>query len=1174
MGDQDLNVESEERALLADVWATPVGRRWLLKAGLGSAAAAVIGGRALAAPGAALASRRTVGVRLQFALGAAAGLSDLVVVANGRRFPLVRHTGASRVALAAEGGLWRKMRLSVLTHHVAGVPLPGGRGIVVSVYGRRRGREVLVTQLWHCPSHATLALARTAHRLKGSVRAVAGSRRRLTSLGLTAARVTAPQEVVQLGTIADTYTAAESLVKFHPNVATIDPMSLAATNSLLAQNPAVETLGGVIDKMTRQGKNYATLVQATDPDGSPSQIQLGDMTTTFQTIVLNRDDQTFVDAHQLAIKSGIRTVRDDDGLGAVIDKPLAEEGDSVKQRTWIQPQGVIPQATAYSPALAIGTGLDIKVKNTGNVFGTTTGVSGAYQNGKVPLKVANDYVRWVYAYVQYVGKDGQVVPAKAGGKYPDTDAQGPNTQYSKFLGVLPQVPTILGIPLGPATNTIDVTLNFPAGAHTARLLYCGLGSDINGGWRDYFPKDAYPNRIAPTDEVLAPALVTGILTIGLTAFALGVDINVSATFASIRKVINEGLNDPAVWRELFTVAARAVTLNNVELLGTTTASGLTIYDQVKVSGGKPNLWTIMLALGTAIVKLLFVPRATVSLFGKVGQQVLATAVGAELLNSLPLVGAVVAAVEAVGDAVTLAEVCAESVICPWVIENEVTLTYKATVTISRDPCAATFPATARSWRLEPKVDGALVLDAITGKLNQGGKVQSDPIVLSDVVTPFGGKQIQWSVVLLDDAGSQVGTGVSAQFVNDDPSNVPSKVDFAIKQLPATITAATVFKRAGTTAYSTADHGYTWSDQVMVTGTGGIDEVTGAAVATTLGVAGLVWKQNDRYYLRGVPVAQNGNTIELATARKEGYARRPFLLLDSFVDVTKCGVNAPGGGNHVLLEPDENTDAYDVRQLTLDPHNGKLDWDPNASLGRFVLPVSAAALHSSGRVVALHTDSGRLGRIQPLSAPLAVGGAGIQNTRLASYTAGPGTQVGLLSSPIAIAITHPGTLLILEAAVPQLAAFDLNGNPVRYFGTAPHLTFTLPLNSQRTYLDVAVDGASQIYLLYHTGDGSDPQSYHLDVYNADGTQLDTNSPGFNVPHIAVDYWRSIYAPNYQPLTDLGTATPHIDPALSVKEPSLSRFDPTHPTATAPRKRHHRDQPRRRRHRRPRPPTRRR
>ena len=46
----------------------------------------------------------------------------------------------------------------------------------------------------------------------------------------------------------------------------------------------------------------------------------------------------------------------------------------------------------------------------------------------------------------------------------------------------------------------------------------------------------------------------------------------------------------------------------------------------------------------------------------------------------------------------------------------------------------------------------------------------------------------------------------------------------------------------------------------------------------------------------------------------------------------------------------------------------------------------------------------------------------------------------------------------------------------------------------TYLDMAVDGASHIYLLYYTGDGSQPGDYHIDVYNPDGTPLTTNSPG--------------------------------------------------------------------------------
>ena len=62
------------------------------------------------------------------------------------------------------------------------------------------------------------------------------------------------------------------------------------------------------------------------------------------------------------------------------------------------------------------------------------------------------------------------------------------------------------------------------------------------------------------------------------------------------------------------------------------------------------------------------------------------------------------------------------------------------------------------------------------------------------------------------------------------------------------------------------------------------------------MAGIVWKQADKYWLRGVPVVENpGTTISLGGATRQGYGRRPFLLFDSFV-------GAGDVGNHVLVEP--------------------------------------------------------------------------------------------------------------------------------------------------------------------------------------------------------------------------------------------------------------------------------
>ena len=233
---------------------------------------------------------------------------------------------------------------------------------------------------------------------------------------------------------------------------------------------------------------------------------------------------------------------------------------------------------------------------------------------------------------------------------------------------------------------------------------------------------------------------------------------------------------------------------------------------------------------------------------------------------------------------------------------------------------------------------------------------------------------------------------------------------------------------------------------------------------------MVWEQGNKYYVRGVPTVQNGQTISLGPATNNGYARRPFLLFDAFVGRALGQQRAVGA----------RSDDRGVSRARGVP--GRDDGRPDVGfvglVGDFPLPVSASALHSSGRVVVLNTDSGRLGTLLPANTPL---------PPLATYTAGPGQQVGLLSSPVAVAVTNPGVVLVLESAVSQISAFDLNGNPVPYFQssltrrslvtgrgkrpgglrTSSPGQYTLALVSNGTYLDMAVDGSGQIYVLYYT-----------------------------------------------------------------------------------------------------------
>ena len=151
----------------------------------------------------------------------------------------------------------------------------------------------------------------------------------------------------------------------------------------------------------------------------------------------------------------------------------------------------------------------------------------AVLGGQLPLKLFNNYVRWVWVYVQYLKQDGTNLSVDAG-------ATCPNTPNARSVGLLPQVFTLLGVPIWD-TNTITPTLTFPTDATRARILYAGLGnSAADGGWRQYFPADAYPaNQYAPQKEVLLPALFTGIFTLGLNLFALVTDLDIATTWAAI-----------------------------------------------------------------------------------------------------------------------------------------------------------------------------------------------------------------------------------------------------------------------------------------------------------------------------------------------------------------------------------------------------------------------------------------------------------------------------------------------------------------------------------------------------------------------------------------------------------------------------------------------------------------
>ena len=76
----------------------------------------------------------------------------------------------------------------------------------------------------------------------------------------------------------------------HPNVATIDKTAAGATKTLLAQTPAVGDARPDASPGCRiAAATSAPSCTATDADGNPAQITVGDTTTTFKTFQFSSD---------------------------------------------------------------------------------------------------------------------------------------------------------------------------------------------------------------------------------------------------------------------------------------------------------------------------------------------------------------------------------------------------------------------------------------------------------------------------------------------------------------------------------------------------------------------------------------------------------------------------------------------------------------------------------------------------------------------------------------------------------------------------------------------------------------------------------------------------------------------------------------------------------------------
>ena len=109
---------------------------------------------------------------------------------------------------------------------------------------------------------------------EGVLRARLACPRASTALGLKPAEIRTARDVAQLATDRRRRRDRGRLGERHPNIATINSTNTTTTKALLGQTPAVASLARYIEQMQQQGKAFASVGVAKDPDGSPTKISV------------------------------------------------------------------------------------------------------------------------------------------------------------------------------------------------------------------------------------------------------------------------------------------------------------------------------------------------------------------------------------------------------------------------------------------------------------------------------------------------------------------------------------------------------------------------------------------------------------------------------------------------------------------------------------------------------------------------------------------------------------------------------------------------------------------------------------------------------------------------------------------------------------------------------------
>ncbi len=918
------------------------------------------------------------------------------------------------------------------------------------------------------------------------------------------------QDLYEETVVVDTSDHASTLISLHPSATSGESNSAAHihTNWIQPNGATVglaQVLQGLGDAQPQvtpnapNGNGWATLVPLTDDNNQPVINQNGNNKGLIQYYP---DWNSSVDAVAgSAALNIVPNIQNDESLGADVTDPDVLP-NAPTGKLWARHDGFatidqsdLAAVRASDSGTLQWTLVDQSVDQGFLVTAAVTQQDGGVQ---VVLTCANWYLRWLGVYLQFIGNDGMPIAVAnlPPNTIPGNDPKS-NTDNALFGSMVSPEFTILAIPVAAGTATI--TFNLPStGVQSVLILGSGLGSDSNN----------YP------DTVVDGAVMTVLMNFGLTTFFLFA--GASDKFSAFQRTT------------VFPIA-KAIAAEMATLIAADIKNRNAISD--------PGTWK---NIGLTLAKNL-ANYATNRFIGLVLAAIIFIVTESTFEDAIPIAGQILRFISMIVGIADLAHTLTDVLISPWTYIYQMTFTHDVTLKILPDENNNVFPENVNYYKVNALLGngGTPITQTIDLPSNN---VDSVTVTFKNV--PWGG-QINLSTGFY--AGSSGASPNDVLYAKGTTGLVDNTVDSApdlrITQFKTAIQSSTVYTHKQKTTLQ-ADGSHLWTPTPTAPSTVAADIECGGVgtlcdfrnisvrqgTATQQGYVGYAWKSYSANVSRCGPTGGAGQFDQMANINTGATAQSGYAN-------GACGLNDGAKVAYNLLSHSSlnfylDSNAGIVRQVQLDPPSFTSPAAQQNAWGKLNFASTALLLHPAGRLVNVSQSDNQMETLKIPAAGLSDDDA--SNQLIFQVRSGQGSRPGLIDSPVAAAVSPDGVILLLEQNNNRIQAFDTGANPVQFFAKQQRpyfLNLDATASGDTVYLDLAVEFTGYIYVLSYNQSSN---LYRLDVYHPSQS---TTAPisttlNFNAAKIAVDFWRNVYALNYEILTVDGQVPAQAEPSISL------------------------------------------